>query len=693
MPLESWKEDDIVWIKKPPPPKDPPKKEPPKKSQMSTVHKTSILVKQDGAFKFVMSDGSPDRVGDIVSTKGWQLGNFQKNPIALFNHRGDQPIGTWSNVKVADNKLVGTLNLAPAGTSPRIDEIRALVDHGILKAVSVGFKPLEFSFLQPPQGEGILFEKQELLECSLVAVPANANSVQLAKSLKISDETITEVFGESAGRDQLLEERRIGKSAEPSHIPPRRNGMNIPLSKRIQDSQKRIVGFRDRLNDHIANLPEEPDEAANALIEQLNGEIANEEKSLGTLQRAEAALFTQPQSNGEDHNEPPVAPVVRAVPPVTSARPFAAPAGKKPKPVDYMFRAATISLLSRVEQKTKLDVLRERYGEDEPTKAVMDSVTKAASAPATTTTVGWAAELVATAILDFIDTLMPQSVYPGLSARGGRFTFGRNGVVSLPARNTTTTISGSFVGQGAPIPVRQGAFTATTLTPKKMGVISTFTREIAEHSTPSIEALIRQAIQEDTSVSIDSVLLDAVVASAIRPAGLRAGVSVTTATAGGGFNALVGDVKALVGALVTASGGNLRTPVWIMNPVQALSIAMTQNAGGDFPFAAEVNQGRLQGYTILQSTSVTAGMVFLVDASDFFSATGDDPRFDVSDQAVLHMEDTTPLAIGTAGSPNTVAAPARSLWQTDTIGIRMLLDINWAMRRTGSIVWTQAVTW
>jgi len=162
--------------------------------------------------------------------------------------------------------------------------------------------------------------------------------------------------------------------------------MNIPLSKRIQDSQKRIVGFRDRLNDHIANLPEEPDEAANALIEQLNGEIANEEKSLGTLQRAEAALFTQPQSNGEDHNEPPVAPVVRAVPPVTSARPFAAPAGKKPKPVDYMFRAATISLLSRVEQKTKLDVLRERYGEDEPTKAVMDSVTKAASAPATTTT-------------------------------------------------------------------------------------------------------------------------------------------------------------------------------------------------------------------------------------------------------------------------------------------------------------------
>jgi hypothetical protein len=130
-----------------------------------------------------------------------------------------------------------------------------------------------------------------------------------------------------------------------------------------------------------------------------------------------------------------------------------------------------------------------------------------------------------------------------------------------------------------------------------------------------------------------------------------------------------------------------------MNPAQVLSIAMTQNAGGDFPFAAEVNQGRLQGYPILQSTSMVAARVLLVDAADFFSATGDEPRFDVSDQAVLHMEDTAPTAIGTAGTPTVVAAPVRSLWQTDSIGIRMLLDINWAMRRTGLIAWIDSVTW
>ena len=135
----------------------------------------------------------------------------------------------------------------------------------------------------------------------------------------------------------------------------------------------------------------------------------------------------------------------------------------------------------------------------------MDVVTKAATVPATTTLTGWAAELVETSIAAFLDSLMPMSVYPRLSAIGGRFSFGRAGIVSIPARAATPTVAGSFVAQGSPIPVRQAAFAAITLTPKKMGVISTFTREIAEHSTPSIEQLIRQAIEEDTAIAIDSV--------------------------------------------------------------------------------------------------------------------------------------------------------------------------------------------
>ncbi len=89
-----------------------------------------------------------------------------------------------------------------------------------------------------------------------------------------------------------------------------------------------------------------------------------------------------------------------------------------------------------------------------------------------------------------------------------------------------------------------------------------------------------------------------------------------------------------------------------------------------------------------------AGMLIAVDAADFASATGDTPEYDVSEQATIHEEDTTPLAIGTTGTPPVVAVPIRSLWQTDTIGVRMTwLDSNWAMRRTGMVSFISGVTW
>ena len=168
------------------------------------------------------------------------------------------------------------------------------------------------------------------------------------------------------------------------------------------------------------------------------------------------------------------------------------------------------------------------------------------------------------------------------------------------------------MAQGNAIPVRQAAFNAITLNPKKMAVITTFTREIAEHSTPSIEAVLKQAMEEDTTVAVDTILLDNVAASPVRPAGLRNGVSAITPTVGGGFNALVIDIKALVGALITASNGNLRQPVFIMNPVQALSISLTQNAGGDFPFAAGIERQTLNGYPVITSSTVPVGTVYLI---------------------------------------------------------------------------------
>ena len=96
---------------------------------------------------------------------------------------------------------------------------------------------------------------------------------------------------------------------------------------------------------------------------------------------------------------------------------------------------------------------------------------------------------------------------------------------------------------------------------------------------------------------------------------------------------------------------------------------------------------------MIQSCTVPAGTVIAIDAADYISIEGDSPRFEVSDQAMLHMEDTNPLHIGTAGTPATVAAPVQSMFQTDCIALKMVLPMNWAMARTGVIAWMAAVTW
>lgn len=647
---------------------------------MTTLHRVTVAkAAGEDALDFILSDETKDRYGDVIQASGWDLKDFKKNPIALFNHSSNFPIGFWTNVRVEGKRLIGRLQLAAKGTSDRIDEIISLVEQGILRAVSVGFQPVERELMK--DNSGFLFKKQTLLETSLVSVPANPSAVQLARSL-VSDETIALVFGRHADVGGTVVRGASGENA--SNQQTRKHSTMKPIAKQIEERQALLVELQDQVQAKAAELDTSDDvETTTLAIDELNGRIEATQKSLDALRKVETSLATQAQTIVRDTNEDA---------PASDRRPWAAPA-KKIAPFDYFLRGAVVSAVAKATQRTPIEVLKDRYGEDRTTKAVLDIVCRAASAPALTTTTGWAAELVQTAFLDMIESLLPASVYPGLANRGGRFTFGRNGVVSIPARSTATTVAGSFVGQGAPIPVRQGAFTATTLTPKKMAVITAFSREMAEHSTPAIEAVLRQAIIEDTSVSIDSVLLDATAASAIRPAGLRNGVSGATATTGGGLAALVADVKALAGALITSTNGHLRSPVWIMNPVQVLSIQFMTNANGEFIFQNEVAQGNFRGYPLLQSTTVPAGTVLLVDAADFFSATGDVPNFTASDQATLHMDDTTPLAISATGAPNTVAAPVRSLFQTDSIALRMTMDLNWALRRTGVVAFTSSVTW
>lgn len=127
--------------------------------------------------RFVMSTQDQDRDGDIVYTAGIDLSGFSANPICLLNHRHADPIGTWANLAKGDRRLEGDAVLGPAGTTPEIDKAAGLIGAGILRAASIGFIPKTVKRIVMEDGTptwSYEIVECELVECSIVAVPANA---------------------------------------------------------------------------------------------------------------------------------------------------------------------------------------------------------------------------------------------------------------------------------------------------------------------------------------------------------------------------------------------------------------------------------------------------------------------------------------------------------------------------------------
>lgn len=132
----------------------------------------------DGSFTAVASTPKVDRHGESVDVKGWDLKNFKKNPVLLWAHDHSIPaIGVAKRVWISDGKLMFK------GVWQEVTDMgkaaKQLVEDGIINSFSVGFLPAEM--------EGNTYTKQELLEISLVNVPANPDAMMLAyKSLKAS---------------------------------------------------------------------------------------------------------------------------------------------------------------------------------------------------------------------------------------------------------------------------------------------------------------------------------------------------------------------------------------------------------------------------------------------------------------------------------------------------------------------------
>jgi HK97 family phage prohead protease len=181
----------------------------------------------------VASDETVDRYGDIIRASGWQLENFRKNPVLLFGHNSrDLPVGRVEPIAVEGTRLIAHAQFLPEGATAFADSVWQLVDQGFLNAVSVGFMPLAAPvpiFDAEQHVTGFEWIAQELLELSVVPVPANPNALALAKSFALSADEMRCLFDDGtaarvagAARSRTITLARLGRHQA---VPPDHRGV------------------------------------------------------------------------------------------------------------------------------------------------------------------------------------------------------------------------------------------------------------------------------------------------------------------------------------------------------------------------------------------------------------------------------------------------------------------------------------
>ena len=128
-----------------------------------------------------------DRAGDVVTAQAWAKGvdNYRKNPVLLYQHKHDCPIGRVENI-VVDKKGIH-VEASVSEAAEKTHGVQTLIKDGALKSFSVGFRVKDGKYNR--EDDSMTITDVELLEISVVSVPCNQDSLfSIRKSFDSDDE-------------------------------------------------------------------------------------------------------------------------------------------------------------------------------------------------------------------------------------------------------------------------------------------------------------------------------------------------------------------------------------------------------------------------------------------------------------------------------------------------------------------------
>lgn len=147
-----------------------------------------------------VSDFNWDRDTERFAKGAWVLDNFKKNPVVLFAHASyNWPVGKCEEILEDETGLLAITRFADTEEGEKCLKLFA---DGILNAFSVGFIPREIAYEDIDKDRrGRVFVRAELLEYSVVPVPANPGAVVTHDQAELVKKTLGEAYvREDAGK-------------------------------------------------------------------------------------------------------------------------------------------------------------------------------------------------------------------------------------------------------------------------------------------------------------------------------------------------------------------------------------------------------------------------------------------------------------------------------------------------------------
>lgn len=602
----------------------------------------------------VATTPEPDRMGDIIEPLGVQF----KNPLPLLLfHDSKKPVG-WTTFKTPTKDGIDFEASLPiieeAGTlRDRVEEAWQSVKSGLISGVSIGFRAIEEVFMKETMS--FRFIKTEVVELSLVTVPANASAtIHAIKALDLaaSGRNLPGVTGPLpivravkaapamtiAEQITQFENTRAVKAARQVELMTKAAGEHVTLDAAETEEYDTLALEVKSIDAHLVRLRAlEQSTIAKATV------ITNTTETIKASELRGGSSVIQVKAN-------------------------------VPKGTAFVRMVQAIAA-------TRGDVMRavEWSKQWKDSTPEVELYLKAAVAPGTTTDATWAGPLAPLMPLttEFLELLRPATILGKVS-----------GFIAVPFNVSVPSQTGggsyAWVGQGAPKPVGKLQFGTVTLGITKCAGIVVITEELARNSTPSAESVIRNDMIAGIAQFLDTEFIDPTKAAVanVSPGSITNGVTPITTAGTSPANART-DLVALMNAM-TAAGIPLAGATLIMSETNALALAAALNPLGQPLFPGINISGGTGPFGVNVVTSQAAGSNVILCAPPCI-LYADDGRvtIDVSREASVQM-DSAP------DNPAVATTVLTSLWQNNLVGLRAERFINWKKARAGCVQYTVA---